>query len=203
MFIVRHGETDFNVQKKMQGRLDIPLNATGHQQAKKLATRFADLYLDAIYSSDLIRARETAATVAKMKKLEIKLSELLRERNFGEAEGRSLVEDEELKKLLDAFGTLSPDTQWHSRLVSDSETNAEIVGRTFTYIRALALQHLGQHVLIVTHGGVMMTLLSHLGYVPKEKALFGVLTNTAIAELQSDGVNFTVKRVDGLSFRKP
>ena len=164
-----------------------------------LENKFANLHLDFVYSSDLMRAKETAAEIAKEKQLEVELTKLFRERHFGEAEGRSLTEDKELISLLDSFATLSPDKQWHSRVLPGWETNEELVGRTFTHLRSLALQHLGDNILVVTHGTVIVALLAHLGYVTRKEMYSGRLKNGAIIELQSDGITFIVKSVEGLT----
>jgi broad specificity phosphatase PhoE len=199
IYLVRHGETDYNIQRRFQGHIDTPLNKAGKKQAVELAKKFTSLHLDFVYSSDLIRAKETAAEIAKEKKLEIRLTKLFRERNFGKAEGRSLTEDKELILLLDRFATLSPDKQWHSRVLPGWETNEELVGRAFTHLRSLALQHLGDNILVVTHGTVIVTLLAHLGYLTRKEMYSGRLKNGAIIELQSDGITFIVKSVEGLT----
>jgi len=199
IYLVRHGVTDFNIQKKLQGHLDIPLNELGKKQAVELAKSLEHVHFDAVYSSDLIRARATAEAISQVRKLEVHVTQALRERNFGKAEGRSRIEDREVKNALESFLGISPDEQWKFRPIEGWETNEELLGRTFTYLRALALEHLGETVLIVTHGSVIITLLAHLGFITREQVGFGVLGNGAYVELQSDGIDFTVKRTEGLN----
>lgn len=85
--IIRHGETDWNVEKRIQGQTDIPLNATGHAQALAMAFHVAHYQFHAIYSSDLSRANATAQAVADRLGLEVKQLPQLRERHYGIFQG--------------------------------------------------------------------------------------------------------------------
>ena len=87
---IRHGETDWNLERKPQGSRDIELNQTGLQQAEKLATRLAGEPCDVIYTSDLGRASKTAEIINSRHSVEIIMSPLLRESSFGEFEGKSI-----------------------------------------------------------------------------------------------------------------
>ena len=87
LLLARHGETDWNRELRIQGSSDIELNELGRQQAQFLAQELTDVDLDAIYSSDLSRARATAAAVAATHGLEVTLDPRLRERSFGSWEG--------------------------------------------------------------------------------------------------------------------
>lgn len=92
ILFIRHGETDWNRIKRIQGHIDIPLATTGLEQAQRLARRIANeakqgARLDAIYSSDLQRARQTAQPIAEMLGLPLQLREGLRERSYGAFEG--------------------------------------------------------------------------------------------------------------------
>ena len=87
-YIFRHGETDFNVEKRWQGwSIDAKLNNKGIEQAHKLALTMQDISLDIIYSSNLIRAKKTAEIVAEHKNVRVEYIDDLREANYGKAEG--------------------------------------------------------------------------------------------------------------------
>lgn len=92
VYIFRHGETDFNRQRKYQGGLDIPLNETGMNQAKQLAFRLKELPLQRIVSSDLARAWKTAEIVAGFHSLPVETDQRLREAHMGLGEG-ALLDD--------------------------------------------------------------------------------------------------------------
>ncbi len=91
---IRHGETAWNVDTRIQGHLDIPLNDTGHWQARRLGQALAGEHLAAIYASDLSRAWETAQYVARAQGLAVQPEPGLRERRFGSFQGRTFAEPE-------------------------------------------------------------------------------------------------------------
>ena len=93
-YLVRHGETDWNLTERIQGQVDVPLNATGRRQVSHLAKRLTDLPLDAIYSSDLARTHETARIIAADRDIAIATDPDLREFSFGEWEGLTAEEIE-------------------------------------------------------------------------------------------------------------
>ena len=90
IYIFRHGESDYNAENRIQGRLDIPLNKTGTRQAKKLAKILSTINFDCIYTSPLSRALQTATMVAKPKNTKIIVKDGLRERGFGDFSGKTL-----------------------------------------------------------------------------------------------------------------
>jgi len=87
LFIVRHGRTGYNASRTIQGQLDVPLDAVGREQAVTVAPRLAELAPDAIVASDLRRAADTAAPLAELTGLPVRLDPRLRERNFGQWQG--------------------------------------------------------------------------------------------------------------------
>src|SRR5262245_33677433 len=87
--IVRHGETDWNKKKLIQGQTNISLNETGEKQAKKIATKFKEINFDLAFSSDLLRAKRTTEIIALEKHLAVETTKALRERTFGKLEGQS------------------------------------------------------------------------------------------------------------------
>jgi probable phosphoglycerate mutase len=145
LLLARHGETDWNRQLRIQGSSDIALNQLGHEQARALAAELADVELDAIYSSDLVRARETADAVAATHGLDVRLDARLRERSFGSWEGLSR---EDIAAL--------PEGSRH-----DGETDEEVRARVLAAIEEIARAHPGQQVLVVSHGGALNTLWHH------------------------------------------
>src|SRR4029079_3482461 len=92
ILLARHGETDWNVERRVQGHSDTPLNDTGRGQARALAEELAGEPIDAVYSSDLVRAHETARLVAEQRGLDVTAIRDLREKHFGTWEGLTDVE---------------------------------------------------------------------------------------------------------------
>jgi probable phosphoglycerate mutase len=145
LLLARHGETDWNRELRIQGSSDIALNELGHEQARRLAAELEDVELDAIYSSDLARARETAAAVASTHGLEVRLDARLRERSFGSWEGLTREDIAEF-----------PEGSRH-----DGESDDEVRARVLAAIEEIARSHPGQQVLVVSHGGALNTLWHH------------------------------------------
>jgi 2,3-bisphosphoglycerate-dependent phosphoglycerate mutase len=149
ILLVRHGETDWNRNRRVQGHTDVPLNETGRQQARTLAMELADEKLAAVYSSDLARAHETAIIVAGSRSLPVSMLPGLREKHFGTWEG--LTDAEVLIRFPDAH-----ETGW-----GDGETTEEMTDRVLATVREIAAANPGACVLVVTHGGPMRAVLRH------------------------------------------
>ena len=146
ILLARHGETDWNLQRRVQGHSDTPLNNTGRAQALALAETLDDAAFDAVYARDLARALETARIVADRKGLEVKVMPELRERHFGTWEG---LTDQEIFSRFPQAKT----GRW-----GDAETREEMHARVLAALRRIAAQHPGGRVLVVTHGGPVRAL---------------------------------------------
>ena len=145
LLLARHGETDWNRELRIQGSSDIELNELGRAQAHALAQELEHVELDAIYASDLSRARATADAVAASHGLEVRLDPRLRERSFGSWEGLTREDIAEL-----------PDGSRH-----DGESDDEVRSRVLAAIDEIARAHPEQQVLVVSHGGALNTLWHH------------------------------------------
>ena len=151
---IRHGETAWNVDTRIQGHLDIPLNDTGLWQARQLARALADEPVAAIYTSDLQRARATAQAVADTTGAPLTPEPDLRERSFGHFQGRTFAQIEaELPE--DALRWRKRDPHYAPQGGESLVTLRERIARTVT---ALAQQHVGAQVVMVAHGGVLDVL---------------------------------------------
>ena len=149
--IIRHGETDWNVAKRIQGHTDIPLNETGRAQALAMAFNAAHQRFHAIYSSDLARARETAQVLAQREDHEVKLLPQLRERHFGIFQGLTAKEGAGLYPHAYAH-YLARDLDY------DFETGESLGGfaeRVTAGIAWLVRHHSGQTIAAVSHSGVL------------------------------------------------
>lgn len=195
IYIVRHGETDWNVAHRIQGHSDIPLNAIGEQQATQLQKTLGHISFAAVFSSDLLRAKRTAELAMLEKEIAVQTTEILRERNFGSLEGMSVDEFLRLEKLR---SNLEKEQQLMHRLVPDMENDKELIGRIITFLREVAVGYSGKNVLIVLHGGIMRTLLAHLGFTD-EKHPVTKIENTAYIKLRSDGVDFFIDETKGIT----
>lgn len=151
---IRHGETAWNVDTRIQGHLDIPLNTTGLWQADQVARALADEPIAAIYTSDLQRAHATAQAVARTTGAPLTANPGLRERSFGHFQGRTFAEIEaELPE--DALRWRKRDPHYAPEGGESLVTLRERIERT---VALLARQHLGEQVVMVAHGGVLDVL---------------------------------------------
>jgi len=151
LIVIRHGETAWNVDQRIQGQLDIPLNDTGRWQAARMAEALAGDGIEAIYSSDLQRAAETAAALARAAGLPMTTDRELRERAFGRFEGVTFREIQQ---------RWPEDAQrWRQRepdfAPGGGETLKAFYARSVEAATRLAALHPGQTVALVAHGGVL------------------------------------------------
>lgn len=148
---IRHGETAWNAEARIQGHLDIPLSEVGHSQARRLASALSGESLDAIYSSDLSRARQTAEPLAEALRLDVRLDHRLRERSFGRFEGMTFPD----------IGERWPDEhrRWRERDPEygpqGGEVLADFYARVVAAASALCDVHRGESIALVAHGGVL------------------------------------------------
>jgi len=149
---IRHGETAWNVDTRIQGHLDIPLNDTGRWQARRLARALATGdTIHAIYSSDLQRAHETAQAIAAATGAALQTHSGLRERGFGLFEGRTYVEIEQTwPEESEHWRRRTPD--WAPQ---GGESLLQMRARITRTLHELAARHPGQQIVLVAHGGVM------------------------------------------------
>ncbi|PIP63471.1 phosphoglycerate mutase [Candidatus Roizmanbacteria bacterium CG_4_9_14_3_um_filter_33_18] len=196
LYIVRHGETEWNVKKIIQGNEDIPLNKKGESQAKELAKKLRHIKFDVIFSSDLIRAKRTAEIINIEKKLIVQTTKALKERYFGKYQGKSFAVNNEMIKLINNLKMFTGPG------LKEVETDESIILRLTTFLREIAVAYSNKTVLIVSHGGPMRTLLIHLGFANYDNFTEGHINNLAYIKLKSDGVEFFVEETKGIKIKK-
>jgi broad specificity phosphatase PhoE len=147
VLIARHGQSDWNAARRWQGHADRPLTEKGREQAHALAARLAHIDLDAVYSSDLRRARDTAAVVAESQGIDLRELPELREVDVGSWSGLTRAEAEE--RFPEGFA------RWKSGYPGweDGETYEEMTDRILATVTRIGREHEGDRVLIVSHGG--------------------------------------------------
>ncbi len=182
--LVRHGQTDWNLARRWQGHLDIPLNENGRRQARLLASRLATLPIKAIYSSDLVRASETAEIVAKRLKIQPILDPALRERNGGSFQGLTFEE------LQEQFPVMWRRVRLEYATPPGGESLYEVAKRLTSAFEAISRRHKGEMVMLVSHGGALNLLISHIVGLPLgQPAKISLRGNTglSIIEIGDDG----------------
>ena len=186
---IRHGETAWNVGAKIQGHLDIPLNDTGRWQAERMAATVADDAIDVIYSSDLLRASQTAEPIARLCQLPLTTDAGLRERCFGVFQGMTFPEiearwPEEARRWSKRDPDFGPD--------GGGESLTVFYDRCVGAATRLVAAHPGQTVVLVAHGGVMDCLYRAATRVDLRAPRSWQLSNASINRLLYTPEGFTL-----------
>jgi probable phosphoglycerate mutase len=189
---VRHGETTWNVERRMQGHIDIPLNTTGMAQAKRLANALMQnkYSFNAIYSSDLERALHTANAVANALSLAVQTTPQLRERNVGQLQGL----------LLSEVPVLLPEI-WQSHIAREldhdlggGESIRAFHQRMQGVLELLLRQHRGQSILAVSHGGSLDMIYRIVTQQALDAERVAVVPNTSLNWITHDGSVWSIQR---------
>lgn len=155
--MVRHGETAWNAAGRVQGQLDIPLSNTGQAQARALAQALGGEHFDVLYSSDLVRVRQTARPLSSLLRKEPILSEKLRERHYGIFQGMTYAEAKErMPAEYLRFKNKDPDYDFQT-----GESLHTFSARVMGFVKELLEKEKGRNVLVFTHGGVLEILYRH------------------------------------------
>lgn len=191
-YLIRHGETDWNVSGRWQGHADQPLNARGRDQARRLAERLAadGVVFDAIYTSDLRRAFETAWQIGRVTNVPVQLYPPLREIDLGMWSG--LMRHEVAERFPSEFALLEAG---HDIPRGGAESRAMLQKRVSIAIETLALQHPEATLAIVTHGGPTRALLEYAGSPPNHALHIG---NASITVLDYVAGNWTIHSVNDM-----
>jgi len=176
ILLIRHGQTDWNLTRRSQGHINIPLNEAGRRQSELVARRLAGWPVSALYSSDLLRASQTAAVIGRHLGIEPVLQSDLRERSGGIFEGYTLDElRQRHPEALKAF-------QDHSRTPPGAESNLDLARRATPALERIVTAHPGEVVALVTHGGTLRVLIAYiLGLPVGKRAPFKVSGNCGLS----------------------
>ncbi|MCL5060232.1 MAG: histidine phosphatase family protein [Candidatus Thermoplasmatota archaeon] len=181
--IIRHGETDWNVERRIQGHTDIPLNATGRAQALAMAFNAAHHRFHAIYSSDLLRALETAQALAQREDHQVKLLPQLRERHYGIFQGITAAQGAE--RCPEAYAHyVARDLDYD---FGTGESLRGFAGRVAEGIAWLVRHHGGQTIAAVSHSGVLDVVYRRATGRPLRTPRDFVIPNCALNWFHFDG----------------
>lgn len=174
IYVIRHGQTDWNIQRKIQGKSNIPLNEEGIKQAGIAKENLKNQKIDMIICSPLDRAKKTAEIINENLKLPLIINEKLSERNFGIYEGRTSDEIEKWRDML---------IYDLNEKVEDGECIQEFFKRVHTFLDEINKDYSDKNILLVTHGGVARAIDAYYNGLPEDKGHTGtMLHNCGIAE---------------------
>jgi broad specificity phosphatase PhoE len=196
IYLVRHGATIWNAEHRIQGHTDVPLNETGLEQSRRIAQRLKDQKIDAVWSSDLTRARVTAEILAEPHGLTVNTTPLLRERRFGDWEG--LTQEEIVargdRQLLDAY---------RAAVVADLPPNAEsmqsVWNRLSQALKEIIHLHAEGQVAVVGHGGSLRVILCQAMRAPMECVRHIWLDNACLSLVEFNGDRSWVRLMNDTS----
>ncbi len=181
LLLIRHGQTDWNVEGRWQGHIDIPLNEAGRAQSSLLAQRVAAWPIKAIYSSDLRRAAETAKIIGEQLNLQPSYLEALRERNGGILQGMTAKEIQE--KLPGELALLRES----GMAPSVKENNLDLAQRLLKAFEMIISKHDGEMAAVVSHGGALAAITAYfLGFPLGKSARLSLRANTGLSMVEFD-----------------
>lgn len=199
-YIVRHGQAEGNQKGLLQGHNDTALTPVGEAQAQEVTKNLEHIHFDEIFSSDLIRAKRTAEVIALERKLAVKTTQALREKKYGQFQGLPYQTiNTAIEQLLKTYKEVTDETLFILKPTPDVESDEEAMGRFITFLREVAVGFRNKIILVVTHSGMMRSLLIHLGFGTYKTIPVDAIKLTAYIKLESDGVDFFVKETRGVN----
>ena len=173
LYVVRHGQTDWNKKRLIQGRIDIPLNEEGIAQAKKSKEKLDSIRLDVIYVSPLLRARQTAEIINEGRNLPILVDERIQEESYGDMEGTPRSGEAYLTQRRSFF-----------KRYPNGEGYLDVVARVYPFLNEIKRTRKGQNVLLVCHGGMSRVVNSYFHDMGNEEFVEFGLDNCEIAHYE-------------------
>jgi probable phosphoglycerate mutase len=175
LYLVRHGQTTFNAEGRVQGWMDVPLDEVGLHQAQQVAKRFSAKQVHAIYSSPLMRAAETARAIAQAAGRDAILDDRLREYHMGDWTG----------KTGDEIAAITPGLRWGGpeMLIPGGESAQDMRDRVESFLHAVLARHAaGETLIAVSHGGTLGALVSAMIGLPVARRQPFSFGNTAVTK---------------------
>jgi len=197
LYLIRHGQTDWNACRRMQGLQETDLNDTGRMQAEEAGRKFSGRSIAAIYSSPMARAKQTAEIIHCHQNCPLHFDPSLREASMGELEGST--EEEFLQghaARIEEYRSLSLEKKWGYRFAAGWETISEVAERVHPSFSRIAKRHLGEAVIVVTHGKVLKTVLAVHGRIDTQHVF---IPNGGVLHVRTDGALYEIVNHEGIA----
>ncbi len=198
IILIRHGETEWNSQKRMQGHSNSDLSEVGRGQIQALGELMKNVSFDHIYSSDSLRTRQTAEAITQYSGHTLQFDQRIREKNLGVFEGLTSTEAKERHpEIYRLFKTAGA-----NYVIDEGESTQQLLERALEFIEEIRLRHPQERVVMVTHGGVVRVLMKYaLGlsidsptrFIIKNTGIFGLIWNENWLVTQMGGVSHLEK----------
>lgn len=198
IILIRHGETEWNSQQRMQGHSNSDLSEVGRGQIQALGELMKNVSFDHIYSSDSLRTSQTAEAITQYSGHTLQFDQRIREKNLGVFEGLTSTEAKERHpEVYRLFKTAGA-----NYVIDEGESTQQLLERALEFIEEIRLRHPQERVVMVTHGGVVRVLMKHaLGlsidaptrFIIKNTGIFGLIWNENWLVTQMGGVSHLEK----------
>lgn len=183
LILIRHGETDWNADQRIQGHVDIALNRTGLAQADAIGKRFRDDKIDVLLSSDLRRAMQTMAPIAEGRDMPVLPDQRLRERHLGILQGKTREEAQRLMpEAYEIFRSRAPGAE-----LEDGESLNTFASRVLDALADLIETYRNKRIVAVTHGGVLDIAYRHASGTPLEAPRTFTIHNASVNTFRVEG----------------
>ena len=179
IILIRHGETEWNSQKRMQGHSNSDLSSVGQAQIQALGEWMKNVPFDHIYSSDSLRAKQTAEAITQFSGHELKIDLRLREKNLGVFEG--LTSEEARERHPEVFRLFK--TAGSKYVIDEGESTQQLQDRALEIVDEIRIKHLEERVLLVTHGGFIRVVMKHSLGLSLETPTRFLIRNTGVFRL--------------------
>ena len=179
IILIRHGETEWNSQQRMQGHSNSDLSSVGQAQIQALGQWMKNVPFDHIYSSDSLRAKQTAEAITQFSGHELQFDQRLREKNLGVFEG--LTSEEARERHPEVFRLFK--TAGSKYVIDEGESTQQLQDRALEIVDEIRIKHPEEHVLLVTHGGFIRVVMKHSLGLSLETPTRFLIRNTGVFRL--------------------
>ena len=179
IILIRHGETEWNSQKRMQGHSNSDLSSVGQAQIQALGQWMKNVPFDLIYSSDSLRAKQTAEAITQFSGHELQFDQRLREKNLGVFEG--LTSEEARERHPEVFRLFK--TAGSKYVIDEGESTQQLQDRALEIVNEIRIKHPEERVLLVTHGGFIRVVMKHSLELSLETPTRFLIRNTGVFRL--------------------
>jgi len=194
IILIRHGETEWNSQKRMQGHSNSDLSSVGQAQIQALGQWMKNVPFDLIYSSDSLRAKQTAEAITQFSGNELQFDQRLREKNLGVFEG--LTSEEARVRHPEVFRLFK--TAGSKYVIDEGESTQQLQDRALEIVEEIRIKHPEERVLLVTHGGFIRVVMKHSLGLSLETPTRFLIRNTGVFRLLWEN-KWIVSQMGGVS----